>query len=266
MAELSPGERARFDGRQVRCPLVESRIESLSDYFSVFGQFFETEGPFWFRGHADLSWQLSPSALRFDSEPVRARALSLLSDFRRVAEIKQARPPADNDLLGWVQVAQHYGLPTRLLDWTESPMVALYFACEQTDRDGLVFVVNPIAMNRLTFPSRPRILNPRTDQSLISRFLQLGPRRSGRGFSAKTVAVNPIWNSERIVIQKGVFTLHGSAALPADTPSLAAVPIPSAVKAKLRRELEWVGVDEMSLFPELEHACRHLRKRAQLEG
>jgi hypothetical protein len=67
--------------------------------------------------------------------------------------------------------------------------------------------------------------------------------------------------------QKGVFTLHGqTAALDRrQAPSLVAAPILREHKSQLRMELERIGVDEMTIFPELEHACRFLKHKAALQ-
>jgi hypothetical protein len=189
-----------------------------------------------------------------------------MSDFKRVAEIKLRRPPSFDNELMWAQIAQHYGLPTRLLDWTESAITALYFACLAPDSDGIVFVLNPVELNRLSYHTRPRILDPHVDSELILRYLRSGPREAKRG--NLPLAVNPVWNSERLMAQKGVFTLHGSrfSLDHGKIPSLAAVLILSGAKEQLRNELQRVGVDEMTLFPELEHSCMHLKRRCGLIG
>lgn len=170
--------------------------------------------------------------------------------------------PDAQDEFKWAQIAQHYGLPTRLLDWTESATTALFFACLKPTVDGLVFLINPIELNRRGDLSRSRILDPQADHELILKFLRAGAREAGR--RSYPVAVNPIWGSERIIAQRGAFTLHGSMfslddAGEDNVPSLVAIPILREAKARLRSELRRVGVDEMTLFPELEHSCRHLK-------
>jgi hypothetical protein len=263
---LSPVEKKRFEGRTSKCGLVsDQRIEVLADYISILSTTLVGSRVSWFRGQADIAWHLVPSALRYASTDARTAALNLLPEFKRIAEIKQARPPQSHEDLKWVQVAQHFGLPTRLLDWTENPLVALYFACEHPGTDGAVFVLDPVTLNRLADPNKPRILTDEADRGLIKKYLCLGPRLLKRG--RRSVAVNPVWNSERIVLQKGVFTLHGSLRTEFDRKSfapLACVPILSESKDTLRRELDAVGVDEMAIFPELEHACNHLRRKARL--
>jgi len=222
-------------------------------------------GVLWYRGHSDLSHSLVPSALRYETEDDRNSALNLLAEFRRVGEIKLQRPPRWDEEFRWVQLAQHYGLPTRLLDWTESPTVALYFACQNPDSDGAVYVMNPIDLNRASFPSRPKILDQHQDSKMIAKYLSLKGSQDGRR-RLKTVAINPVWNSERIMAQKGVFTLHGTEFnLDGNqAPSLVAIPVFQDFKKAIQGDLERIGIDEMAMFPEIEHACRFLKRRAGL--
>ena len=259
---------SRFDSRAVRCPVVSTPIRSLADYFALLSDWAGKPARYWFRGQASADWRLLPSALRYATEPDRNRALALITDFKRVAEIKLPanRVPVLSDDLRWIQVGQHYGLPTRLLDWTESPLVGLHFACcEGANEDGLVFLLDPRSLNRYTVPAVTRVLDGNSDGHILERYLKLRGRLSPRGSGA--LAINPAWNNERIALQQGVFTLHGthSAGIRHSTPSLVAIPVMSEAKEALLNELHSVGIDEMSLFPELEHAARQLKRRAQLD-
>lgn len=265
VGQLSRAELSRFAVNPVECPLLRYKVESLADYFTVISSLVRKEDAYWFRGHSGVGWKLVPMALRYETKAERERALALISDFKRIADIKVSRPPQSKEQLKWAQIARHYGLPTRLLDWTESATVALFFACEQGDEDGVLFALNPIDLNRLSYPKKPRILDANLDGGEIERYLKMDAvyRRAAK----KPIAVNPVWNSERLILQKGVFTLHGSRFdLSGDVPSLVGFPILRECKGRLRRELERVGVDEMTIFPELEHTCQHLKLKAGLES
>ena len=185
---------------------------------------------------------------------------------KRFLEMKLPRPPKLDDHLGWMQVAQHYGLPTRLLDWTQNAAAALFFACaSKVDTDGLVVILNPTELNQRVDPMLPRILNYEQDAKIIDQYFDLGSRVDPRG--KRTIALNPTWNSERITLQQGFFTLHGSRMFELDktqASSLLYIPILHEHKESLRNELERVGIGEMFLFPEAEHVCSHLRKKAKL--
>jgi FRG domain len=261
-ATLSAAEKGRFSEIQkfcpVRCKYLRLSITSLADYVAAVGGVISSSDTFWFRGHEECQWGLTPAALRPKTIMARETALSLISDFKRIAEAKLPRLPDRDDDFKWAQIARHYGLPTRLLDWTESATTALYFACLKPTVDGIVFIINPTELNSVGALSESRILDPQTDRDLILKFLNSGPREKKR--RSYPVAVNPVWGSERIIVQRGTFTLHGPTFSldKAKVPSLVAIPILREWKTPLRRELRRLGVDEMTLFPELEHACRHL--------
>ncbi|HYL74536.1 MAG TPA: FRG domain-containing protein [Bryobacteraceae bacterium] len=237
----------------------------MADYISVISTTISSGDPFWFRGVCDAQWSLTPSALRYRTDSDCAKALGLVMDFKRVAEMKIDRPPQAHEQLKWAQLAQHYGLPTPLLDWTESATMALYFACENASVDGIVYLMNPVDLNRLTYPKRPRILDAHSDSDIVAKYL---PPLDGsvRKPPKNPIAVNPVWNSSRLMAQKGVFTLHGKLkAIDArQAPSLVAALILKEYKNQLAMELERIGVDEMSIFPELDHACRFLKHKAAL--
>jgi hypothetical protein len=185
---------------------------------------------------------------------------------KRFLGMKLQRPPDPEDHLGWMQVAQHYGLPTRLLDWTQNAAVALFFACcDQPGQDGLVVILNPIELNQRVNPKLPRILDYERDRSIIQPFFYLGPRVDSRG--KRTIALNPTWNTERIAMQQGCFTLHGSRRFELDrmqASSLLYVPVLRDHKEALLNELARVGIGEMFIFPEAEHVCSHLKRFAKL--
>ena len=243
----------------VHCKYLRQRISSLAEYIGAIAGLIRSNDTFWFRGHPKFTRSLTPGALLPDTVALRQSALDLILDFKRIAEAKLPRVPEVDDEFKWAQIAQHYGLPTRLLDWTESATTALYFACLKPEMDGMVYLMNPTELNRRGELSEPRILDPQNDRELILKFLRAKAREVKRG--KYPLAVNPGWSSERIIAQKGTFTLHGSVFSMdnAEIPSLVAIPILREFKSQLRSELRRIGVDEMTLFPELEHSCRHLK-------
>jgi hypothetical protein len=246
------------------CPRVSQKISSLADYFAVISSTVSGEDMFWFRGHSEVSHTLVPSSLRMSKIGDRLKAYELMAEFKRVAVHKLERPPVAGspaEDMEWAQIAQHYGLPTRLLDWTESATTALYFACEKTlSEDGIVFLINPAALNRWSFrDEKLGILDPRAHRQIINKYLTAKPTEFKR--AQQPVAVNPVWNTERLIVQRGKFTLHGRKfGLNKNVPTLLGIPILKEAKQQLRSELQRIGVDEMTLYPELEHSCNHLKR------
>jgi len=263
---MSASELRRFNVCPVDCPKIKQKITSLADYIQIISSTVSGDDRFWFRGHENACYSLTPSALRYGKQKDRETALDLISHFKRVAEMKLDRPPGPKDELKWAQIGQHFGLPTRLLDWTESATTALYFACLKPELDGLVFILNPIDLNRRSDRLRPNILDPQRDENVILKYLMSGPKKAKDGRFPR--AVNPTWNSERLILQKGVFTLHGSrfSLDNGKIPSLVALLILKEFKRELLSQLQRVGVDEMTLFPELEHSCNHLVMLSGLLG
>ncbi len=248
------------------CNILDTQIKSLSDYLAVFSSVIMPDEVFWFRGHADFKSTITPSALRYKNVTERNTALELIHPFKRFMEIKIQNPPLPNENLKWIQIAQHHGLPSRLLDWTENAAIALYFACLHRDRNGLVLILNPIDLNKERDSKRPRIFDVNNDQDIIKPYLSLNGERDPQN-GLKTIAINPTWNSERIMLQRGVFTLHGSKTFTlnkSQAPSLVYVPILKKFKMTLINELERINVCEMSIFPEAEHLCHFLKRRENL--
>ncbi len=266
LEKLPEQMRRKYEKGAPNCNLVDVKIKSLSDFLAVFSSVLKTDETFWFRGHADLTWTITPSALRYKSASDRDKALNLVNTFKRFMEIKLKNVPATGEELKWVQLAQHYGLPTRLLDWTTNAAIALYFACLEPNKNGLVLVLNPVDLNKSVDPRRPRVFDVNKDSALIDSYLYLtGQLDPKNGF--KTIAIHPTWNSERIMLQQGVFTLHGSKVFMLSgkqAPSLVYMPILWKFKKGLLAELERIGVSEMSIFPEPEHLCTYLRKSEKL--
>lgn len=233
----------------------------MRDFLTAFETLYSSSDDiFWFRGHSDYAFDLCPSALRFESDAQRARALRSIVEFKRLQEFRFEKSPAASEKFRWVQLAQHYGLPTRLLDWTQNPTVALYFACSHPDTDGMVFALNPRDLNRLSHPkSGGEIFDGNEHLETVERYLTLGACERKGGL--RTIAVKPAWNSERIIMQQGTFTLHGEvfALDRKQAPSLVGIPILKETKKALFHQLERIGIAEMFIFPEPEHVCNFLK-------
>ena len=245
--------------------MIPQTVSTLGEYVEAFSSVVKPGEIFWFRGHACYDWTLGPSALRDTNETVRQTALGLVVEFKRFAEFKLQKPPQPDEELKWWQVAQHYGIPTRLLDWTQNAAVALYFACQQETQDGLVLVLNPADLN-LAAANERRVFDANADAEKINPYLKLGPKLNKRG--KKTIAIHPTWNTERITIQQGAFTLHGSRCFELDSSqasSLCYLPILSDHKNNLLVELERMGISEMTIFPEPEHVGSYLKRHYNLK-
>lgn len=134
-------------------------IDSLGNYIDVIADMCKRQanagnGSFlWYRGHGDKSWELVPKIQRGfsgEDEALFRRERSYTNDFQARAKMfYHAAPPLD-DFCSWLTLMQHYGLPTRLLDWSRSPLIALFFALSEPDtkdKDACIWILNPGRLN-----------------------------------------------------------------------------------------------------------------------
>jgi FRG domain len=264
-------------------------IETLADFIAVVldlkhvGQ--TNRSLLWFRGQGFATPELRPAVLRpwFDevaAEHVAQKAngettapaisaveLQLNRDFRRLAA---SLLPADATLVDSYFLAQHHGMPTRLLDWTTNPMSALFFAVT-TDReeDGVVVVslpehllgstdtdTPPAGRSKLApFDVRAEVV-VRTISSLFGDEDPPAP--------PMVLPVLPDLRAGRMLQQGSCFTLHmpGSEAISQD--SVVQLLIPSKHKGDIEAGLRSLGVNWASLFPDLDHVSRELRSQWNL--
>lgn len=228
---------------------VERRFIGLPQFLEVVQGYSTTAG--WiFRGQDDLRWSLLPKAGRPEfqlqaTEPWVKRGQTS-GDLGRFAQWRDEAvafydsvPTNDFECLAF---AQHYGLATRLLDWSTNPLVALFFAVEQSGEcDGAVWC------------HLPWVHIAREHASLWDDFRRV-PLLIPRPFD------------RRLVAQSGVFTFHCHPKTPLEpgptaaelTPcapdgiDLALIRVSGPTKPILQRQLAEIGFSRKTLFPDLE--------------
>jgi hypothetical protein len=125
------------------------REVTINDINSLQSAFNSLPNSYIFRGHANSNWSLQPSLERILGdrwEDAKTFEDYALEGFRAKFHLYDHENIAPDSKLAWLAVMQHYGVPTRLLDFTESPYVALYFALEdydfRTKNDLAVYALN----------------------------------------------------------------------------------------------------------------------------
>jgi hypothetical protein len=194
-----------------------------------------------FRGQVEKG-NLLPSIARDNpSVDSTSEEKKLLKELRRMGSSILPR----NDMDDWdlLVVAQHFGMKTRLLDWTSNPLAALFFACSDR-KEGDVYVY---ALDAGQFLSEPKKC----------------PFETG-----KTQVLRPTLNNPRIIAQHGWFTAHKFSRktkkfVPIEKnneikKSVSEIRIPKDARRPLLKSLERHGVSSWTLFPDLEGLCKYL--------
>jgi len=178
--------------------------------------------------------------------------------------------PASNDAWEWYFLMQHYGAPTRLLDWTEGALIALYFAVKDNRGfyDSAVWMLDPYDLNLKTIhlgqvipPTAPRVSE--SHKRLVKPWMPAAFARQAR-LPRQSIAVYPTHIAKRISTQRSCFTVHGSDADALDKLEgridgrLLKIVVPSHSVQGIQRELATAGIDEVTIFPDLDGLSRSL--------
>lgn len=228
--------------------------------------------PFAFRGMNRYDNSLASSLLRLadDRADVGRLELALLRNFRKYAH---SDAPGNDSIWDWLALGQHRGLPTRLLDWTYSPLVALHFATENPadfGEDGVVWCVNFVQANRLIPRRLKRRLDEEGSDTVTVEMLNVFPTLKAFDASARqpfVVFLEPPALDARILNQLALFSLMSSPSARLDEwlamqePSVyRRIRIPAAMKWEIRDKLDQANINERVLFPGLDGLSRWLSR------
>src|ERR1043165_8232063 len=238
-------------------------------------------GP-WFRGHQRAEWRLLPKLYREYGGFAKVRGNEIEDEIREEfivrAPILCEHLPAEDARRAeweWYFMMQHFGTPTRLLDWTEGALIALYFAVKDNPGyyDAAVWALDPYGLNKRVIgqkyvipPSATGVTSreqERVKPWLPERFTKM------RGLPTQPIAVYPTHTARRISTQRSCFTVHGTQEDALDQLSggrnacLIKIPIPGRIVQRMRRELEAAGIDEATIFPDLSGLSRAIAARWQ---
>jgi hypothetical protein len=199
-----------------------------------------------------------------------AHELRLLTSFRKYA----MRHAVHGDWVwNWLSLAKHHGLPTRILDWTYSPYVAMHFATHKLkdfDVDAAIWCVDYSATNEL-LPKPLRTILKKDDANIFTTEMLNRVASSLEQFDAMSsddfvLFFEPPSLDERIVNQFALFSLPSSPALSLEEllrsreKTYRRLIIPAALKWEIRDKLDQANITERVLFPGLDGLSKWLKR------
>lgn len=200
-------------------------------------------GRYLFRGHSDPSWKLIPAFDRMFANQSRSRRLQIADDllarFKRSLEGFNVPTEAVSSDSMMLALGQHYGLPTRLLDWTESPYIAAFFAFNRSALWGAV------------------------DRRVTIWVLDSENPIWSTHYGVEIIDV-PSFGNQRIRNQSGTFTLSKTpfasleqyVAAQEDGAALQRYTLPASDSTRALADLDAMGIHHATVYPEIEGAAQ----------
>jgi len=222
-----------------------------------------------YRGMADGSWSLEPALLRACAHDLSLEK-HMLRSFRKYgyAELQQI-----TSFWQTAAMAQQYGLPTRLLDWTYSPLVAAHFVTEDVshyDTDGVIYCADVNGINAHLPGSLLEKLRKRQSSIFTMDMLdKLGDSYDALSAISDTPFAfffEPASVVNRIANQYALFSLTTDPSVPIDrlpglTDCFTRVIIPHEAKLEIRDKLDYINISERMIYPGLDGICKWITRR-----
>jgi hypothetical protein len=289
------------------------KINSIQDYLDAIELYTQKlgflKGRTLFRGMNDSSLPLIPKVYHTNGySKGREYAVGesdILSNFMKKSYSFLSNPPKDDDYQKWIAIAQHYGIPTRILDWSEGCLVSLFFAVKMldTEYDGVVWALNPtryknwfMAYDEVCKKDRmvedgEVLVELSSHRNIVSAF------RNDGGDYQYPYFYYPFFIDERMKTQQSVFMVWGSEKRPldkightgiiqylqkdkdrylhtnetkvknwSDNEFLLKLVIDRKKKHYIKRQLDMCGINEYSIFPTLDSFGQYLNEQYRFDG
>lgn len=289
------------------------KINSIQDYLDAIELYTQKldflKGRTLFRGMTDSSLPLIPKVYHRESDS-RNREYAkgesdILSNFMKKSYSFLSNPPKDDDYQKWITIAQHYGIPTRILDWSEGCLVSLFFAVKMldTENDGVVWALNPTRYKNW-FMSYDEVCKK---DRMIEDGEVLVKLSSNRNIETAFLEAEngyqypyfyyPFFIDERMKTQQSVFMVWGNEKRPLDkightgiieylqrdndryikrkesktknwndNEFLLKLVINRKKKRHIKKQLDMCGINEYSIFPTLDSFGQYLNEQYRFDG
>lgn len=281
---------------------IDQIIKLTTNYEDV------SELTFWFRGESNSKFEtpLVPNAYRvladsfkhtknkrFFSKKIKSIESNIDAEYYRKSFRYFQESKVENNSVNRYFLMQHYGIQTRLLDWSENALISLYFAVSSNnDFDGIVWLLNPFELNNITFQKIlestkecrmiPSFRTTSKKKKLINKNGEFRMREISRRYllmdfstddltekSYFPLAIYPPYLENRLQFQSGCFTIFGNEinglAEIKNSAILNNITIDKSSKNKILKELAILGINENSIYPGLDGLGKSIRSKYSQE-
>jgi hypothetical protein len=232
--------------------------ETWPDFLKMIKEYKEKnkDKPVWFRGQRNFSYTLLPSLFRTKNGLNVEKVI--YEKYRQIVFRIQPQQKGEWETLFDMQ---HNWIPTRLLDWSENLGISVYFAVkyntEQTDM--AIYLLNPEGLNK--FYSKKEIpIIPDNPMNLeyVKNYLNKDP------FPPEyPIAIRPNFSNNRMIAQRGLFTIHGDNLTPIEQLCPKAV-LKIGLSKKIINEandfLDFANINEYTVFPDINGISDYIRR------
>jgi hypothetical protein len=229
----------------------------------------------WYRGHSDQTYVLWPGVYR---DSFTASSASIYGPNAEEKRLNRERDMLDefrtsgatlldaNAIVEVYFIAQHNGMPTRLLDWTTNPLAALFFAVrsQTKDKDGEVLIMDAPKL----LPNRPEVPPETLPRNIVPMRHPYVVDAIGVSFWHKPkhprdpliLPIRPDNQAGRIGQQSSCFTLHMHTAKACTNPTLERIGIPGKAKQRMLNELSKLNINEFTIYNDLDHLAQEIKR------
>lgn len=248
----------------VRLPMRP--VDSLSSFVSAVNRTQKRWGELelWFRGVKSRRFRLEPSLYR-GRDWKRESTARVKEDEARIEFSRRAvalyLSPVEPKEFDWYVLMRHSRIATRLLDWTEGALLALYFAVQGSDHpepgirrtDAAVWVLDPEWLNEIVTGRRNNLLTSSAPE--LQQYLP--EPRQDRKYGLKPVAVLPRYMNPRMLAQRSVFTIQGprdafDEFLAKKDKRLVQIIVKRKSCVEILEQLSLCGIDQTTVFPDMD--------------